>query len=85
MTFPNPLRFVAGWIIDLISNDRELNVEPIDHPYYPGEISGYTGNELKHEDWCNEHWDCCGYCKCGAQDDTDFGTSTSSVPTKGDR
>lgn len=31
------LNRIAGWILDLISNDPELNVEPIHHPYYPGE------------------------------------------------
>lgn len=62
--------------------ERELTVEPRNHPYYPGE-PGYDGGGLVHEEWCSLHWNCCGYCQCGVQDDADFGPSDeflSAVP-----
>lgn len=30
-------RRFTGWILDLIAGERELTVEPHNHPYYPGE------------------------------------------------
>ncbi len=77
------LNRLGGWILAFLNrSDRELDVEPHLHPYYQGETSvgetvevigdTYTGSGLKHEEWCEIHWDCCGYCKCGAQDHQDF-------------
>jgi hypothetical protein len=31
------IRRLLGWFLDKLSGDRELDVEPQYHPYYPGE------------------------------------------------
>lgn len=31
------IRRLCGWLLDRISGDYELDVEPANHPYYPGE------------------------------------------------
>ncbi len=31
------IRRLCGWLLDRISGDYELDVEPAQHPYYPGE------------------------------------------------
>lgn len=39
---------IAERIIDWISGDYELDVEPANHPYYPGETldSAYSDNNI---------------------------------------
>jgi hypothetical protein len=41
-------------------------------------MSAYDGGGLKHEEWCDIHWDCCGYCKCGAQFEADCADQASA-------
>lgn len=40
------LHRIAERIIDWISGDRELDVEPANHPYYPGEALDETSPNI---------------------------------------